>query len=106
MSVNFEKKLNRLKGEAKEAYQTLLDSSNLFNEYMDEDDTEWKDSLINEMHRIRKALKSNIKGPGGKMVPRPNTEEYLRSINKRLKDASKDIESLFSSYCDSDEETL
>lgn len=98
MSATFEKKLNKLKVEAKETYELLVKSSDLFNEVMDEEDTEWKDSLINEMHKIRKMLKSKIKDSNGKMVDRPNTEDHLRKVNKRLKNVSKDMMSLFEPY--------
>jgi flagellin-specific chaperone FliS len=109
MAGRFEKKLNKLRLDAKETYDALIDSSALFDEYMSEEDIEEKDELINEMYRIRKALKDTIttkdKITGVKTeIVRPNTEAYLNKIAKKLKDVSKDIDELFAAYCPSDEE--
>lgn len=109
MASRFEKKLNKLRIDAKETYATLINSSALFDEYMREDDINEKNELINEIYRIRKALKDTIttkdKITGVKTeIVRPNTEAYFNKIAKQLKDVSKDIDELFFTYCPSDEE--
>lgn len=100
-------KLNKLKASAKETHEMFVTQTQTFEEFMDEEDIEWKNALENELRRIRKALKKEvkIKNKDGtyRMMPRPNDLSYLEKINKRLTRVSKDMDELFSDYLLSDE---
>jgi ABC-type Fe3+/spermidine/putrescine transport system ATPase subunit len=106
--LTIEQKFDLVRKEAKETYNMFVEQTECFESYMDKEDLDWKDDLEDEIHRIRKALKSKIKVKGGKevkMVDRPTTAEYLNTQVKRLKKVCKDMEDLFSVYIPSDEDS-
>lgn len=107
--LTIEQKFDNVRKEAKETYEMFVDQTEAFETYMDQDDLEWKDALEDEIHRIRKALKSKLKQKNKKtgevtLVPRPTTAEYLATQVKRLKKVCKDMEDLFGAYNLTDDE--
>jgi len=109
--LTIEQKFDLFRKEAKETYELFVDQTESFEPLMDAEDIDWKDALEDEIHRIRKALKSKLKQKNKKtgeitFVPRPTTAEYLEIQKKRLKKVAKDMEDLFSVYdLTSEEET-
>jgi hypothetical protein len=107
--LTIQQKFDLLRKEAKETYELFVDQTESFEQYMDKEDLSWKDDLEDELHRIRKALKTKlkVKGANGEITfkPRPTTVEYLAPLAKRLNNVSKDMEELFADYLLSDEDS-
>jgi hypothetical protein len=103
-------KFDSVRKEAKETYEMFVDQTESFESYMDAEDIDWKDALEDELHRIRKALKPKLKVKDKKtgavsFVDRPTTVEYLATQVKRLKNVTKDMNTLFEPYLLSDEDS-
>jgi len=105
-TVKYTDRLNDLKKDAKETYELLTKQEEMYADLMKEgfpEDYKWLQDLVDESHRIRKALKDKIKkGVDANKKPifisRPNTKEYLENIAKRIEDLAGDMEDLFSNY--------
>ncbi len=108
--LTIEQKFDLIRKEAKETYNLLVEQTKCFEDLMDEEDLDWKDDLVDELHRIRKALKPTLKHKDKKTKEvsysdRPTTAEYLLVQVKKLKNVSKDMEELFAPFdADTDEE--
>lgn len=105
-----EQKFNDIKKEAKATYELFVDQFDSFEQHLDDEERDWAKAIENELHRIRKALRTTLtikdkKNGTVTTKPRPTTKEYLAGINKRLDDVAADITELFSGieFSESDE---
>ncbi len=103
--LTIEQEFAQIRRKAKKLYNEIIDFRDTFAEYIG-DDMDDINILINDMHRLRKSLKNEIKDKKtGKYYTRPTTMEYLKPIKGGLKEISDELASLMEAYTLSDEDS-